>query len=158
MQRKFAYMYSIFTCIIVIGVFIIVNMNYDRLEVYNGIDANNYYENIRYNIDSVEEKDGTMFINGWIVEAAMDNVYFNRNYLLKDSTGKMYKLKSAMVKRPDVTVHFNHGFNYDNTGIMGKVETGKLKKGEKYTIGFLLTGQDKYEKVLFTEVSFTPGQ
>ena len=49
-------------------------------------------------------------------------------HLLDEASGTLYSIESGVQARPDVTVSFNDGTDYDFCGVLGKVSLEQLSE------------------------------
>jgi hypothetical protein len=93
-----------------------------------------------YNIDSIKILDGVASIKGW---AIVKDVYFiniKPTIVLEDKNGNIYKVKTRIAKRQDITKKYIINYNirnqsYDNSGIYSEFNISGLSPSEKYKIG-----------------------
>lgn len=119
---------------------------------------------IDYNIDSIEISDGLCNIKGWAIIKGLNSYNVIPNIILKDDSGNLYKIKTRIIQRSDITELYNgvntdknthltcvtksnlgvtkNKFVYDDCGIVSEVDASNLNKDESYKIGIQLETND----------------
>gem|GEM_PF-3212503 len=94
---------------------------------------------VQFTIDSVNNDENSNYISirGWALKKGA-NISTVECYvgLINTSTNEYYKLNTVKEDRPDVTSHFNDGFNYDKSGLYSQFSMKRVEKG-KYEIVLL---------------------
>lgn len=119
------------------------------------IDKNNNYvidtDKHNYYIDFLEKNEKYITITGWFLEKDEALVYVNREVVLQDEYGMVYKINTNMVNRPDVTEALKNGINYDKCGFNARGKVSDLKENTEYKIGILYSNQDGIKKLFITD-------
>ena len=103
-----------------------------------------------YYIDRTEIKKNHLEIHGWLIKPGINLIYVNNMYVLIDDDNKVYGIKTRSIKRAEVTMHFNDGFNYDNSGLHGQCPVGILSSSGRYRIGILIREQNGNQYIKLT--------
>ncbi|AGK97862.1 hypothetical protein [Clostridium pasteurianum] len=156
----------IVTFIIALMATILIGYNSDKkkqLKVINLGKDTKIVENekeILYNIDSINLSNGLGNITGWAIINGMNSYNIMPTLILKSEDGDLYKVKTRIVKRRDITKIFNGEFTddnthltcvtpsglgvtknknvYDNSGIISEFNIDNLRKNQSYKIGIQL--------------------
>ena len=115
---------------------------YKEIKIKNGDDFN-------HNFEFFENKNNIVIAKGW---AFFENQDSNKTkidvILIKQKTG--FKMNTAKVTRPDITIYFKSKYNLDNAGFSTKYDLSLLSKGS-YQIGLYLKNvQTKKEGLILT--------
>lgn len=104
-------------------------------------------KDIEYNIESIKLSNGIGNISGWAAVDGVDSNDVRPLIILRDENNNMYKIKTRITKRKDVTQLLNDirknqnrdqsrkNVVYDNSGITSEFNISDLKKNKKYQIG-----------------------
>ncbi|GAK43450.1 hypothetical protein TCA2_5948 [Paenibacillus sp. TCA20] len=101
------------------------------------------------NVDQISFESEKIVIKGWAVLVGKPSDETNLSIILVDKENPdNYKIfKPEMLKRVDVTEHFNDGFNYDSSGFEIVVSKRELLEGI-YRIGVQIsTDSTKYQLI-----------
>lgn len=115
---------------------------------------------ILYNIDSINLSNGLGNITGWAVINGINSYNIMPTLILKSEDGDLYKIRTRITKRTDITKLFNgestdvnthltcvtpSGLGvtknknvYDNSGIISEFKIDDLKRNQSYKIGIQL--------------------
>ncbi|MFT8314228.1 MAG: hypothetical protein ABF633_08200 [Clostridium sp.] len=115
---------------------------------------------ILYNIDSISLSNGLGNITGWAVINGVNSYNIMPTLILKGEDGDLYKVRTRIIKRTDITKLFNaestdanthltcvtpSGLGvtknknvYDNSGIDSEFKIDDLKRNQSYKIGIQL--------------------
>lgn len=115
---------------------------------------------ILYNIDSINLSNGLGNITGWAIIKDVNSYNIMPTLILKSEDGDLYKVKTRIIKRRDITKLFNGEFTdlnthltcitpsglgvtknknvYDNSGIISEFKIDDLKRNQTYKIGIQL--------------------
>lgn len=88
-----------------------------------------------YNIDSINTKDNIFSINGWAYVKGINSIDVIPSIILKDDNNNLYKAKTRITKRRDITQEINDGKDYNNCGILAQFSTDASVKGKRYKVG-----------------------
>lgn len=129
--------------IIIIGVTVSFLLGYhiDRKNQLKAVSINknnllyNKKSDMVYGFDSISltKKNGN--ISAWAVVKGVDYEDVIPNIIIKDQKGNIYKLKTRIIQRNDITKLMNDGHNYGNCGIYSQFLIDGLYKNQKYAIG-----------------------
>lgn len=129
-----------------------------------------FYENtinkgdIQYNIDAIDFSNEIVSIKGWAIVNGINSYNLIPTIVLKDDTGNLYKLKTIITPRKDITKLFNgdlfdnnthltcvtrsrigitkNKFIYDDSGIYSEFLLSELIPKHHYKIGIQLKKND----------------
>lgn len=109
-----------------------------HISVMNDLDAvevqTQDYDLMYYIADeSIDDK--IAVLRGWVISQKLDSAYFDSSIVLKNQEkGRFYQVNTAFQLRKDVTEIYGNGQrNYDNSGMITKIQRSKLPKG-KYQV------------------------
>lgn len=127
---------------------------------------------ILYSIDSIDIYNGVGNIKGWAVIKGVNSFNLMPTIILKSEQGDLYKIKTRIFKRRDITKVFNgetaddnthltvitrskagvtrNKNVYDNSGITSEFKISELRKNENYKIGIKLQS-DKRSYFIWTD-------
>lgn len=94
-----------------------------------------HLDNLNYNIESIKLTNNIFSIVGWAYVKGTSSVDVIPCIILKDDNNNLYKVKTRITKRTDVTRKINDGKNYNNSGFLAQFSIAGLEKGKKYKIG-----------------------
>ena len=157
---------SIVTIIVVLICILLFGYNLDKKRQLKIIDLGKnttIVENkkeIIYNIESINLSNGLGNITGWAVIKGMNSYNIMPTLILKSEDADLYKIKTRILKRNDITKSFNGESTddnthltcvtkselgvtknknvYDNSGIISEFKIDELKKNQRYRIGIQL--------------------
>ena len=105
---------------------------------------------MKFGINKFEDHKSEFTIAGWAFDEHVRDGS-SISILLKAKDNSIYISRTKLVKRPDVTLHFNSKENLDESGFEAEISKTGLLLGE-YEIGILLRSKDgRVNTVQFTE-------
>lgn len=90
---------------------------------------------LNYSIDLMQIKDNILSIDGWSIVKGISSIDVIPIVILKDEVNNIYKGKTRISQRDDVTKYINDGENYKNSGFIAQFNTDGLEKGKNYSVG-----------------------
>lgn len=120
---------------ILMGVLLIVLLGlYMYKNSYRTIDELNV-QNIDVKKDlEVSSDENYFYLRGWSCILGESILDVDVSLILWDEEEqKGYLIPTKLQERPDVTTHFNDGYNYDNSGFVAVIRKDKLKE-KKYKV------------------------
>lgn len=120
-------------------------------------------ENIRMEIESVQDENKYLAIKGWIIEKGVTheyfnwvagegkNVYINNQIVLIDKDNIIVGFSTVSESRPDINEKINDGIDYQRCGVNALIKRSKLQKGKSYTIGILKTDLDGKKTLVMSD-------
>ncbi len=122
---------------------------YDNTKVEK-FDISDYQignEQAEFSIDSLNIGKTSTTLRGWEVTKGVSTELVNTHFVLVDDSYG-YILNTEVENRNDVTVFFNDGLNYDNSGIVSLFLNSKFEKGKEYNIYILYENESLNIKYL----------
>ncbi len=107
-------------------------------------------ESIQFTVEEVTQKDGIIYLEGWVFVMNADNSVYKRDIILQDTDNEKecYRISVFTRYRDDVLEQFPHERNIALSGVVSHIPVAALRAGGKYKIGVLLKA--KYSRqVLF---------
>lgn len=83
------------------------------------------------NIDGIREGTKSVFINGWIFIDRLDVENTITELIVQKGENEIIHQKISQF-RPDVTLHFNNGYNLDDSGFLFKIDKESLNNSKIY--------------------------
>lgn len=163
LDKKFIIMVTI---IVVLMMTLLIGYRLDQkrqlkvIKLYGNTAIIENKKEILYSIESINFSNGLGSITGWAVIKGENSYNIMPNVILKSQEGDLYKIKTRIVKRKDITRRFNGetvddnthltmitrskaGITrnknvYDNCGINSEFQINDLKRNQSYKIGIEL--------------------
>lgn len=152
---------SILIAIMFVGVYTWDNTKTEKINI-NDVTENNM-ENIKVEIDSVQDRGDNYLVSGWAIEEGVtheyfnwvcgkgESVYINNKIVLIDSNDNILGFNTVSQQRDDITSKINDGIDYKKCGINAVIDKKVLEEGNTYTIGVILTTVEDEEILVRTD-------
>lgn len=130
--KNIASLFIIMIIVVCIGV-IILYINEFKVQTFefdsNRINTKDY----QYKVDTISVNDKYIDVAGWIVKDEKPSKIIQISVLLKN--GKIcYKIPTEMVRRNDITLHYNNGNDYSTSGFHAIVKKRFVDISKEYDI------------------------
>lgn len=109
--------------------------SYVRADDYRSVPKSHY----DFNVDQVTKRNAKYdYVSGWLIVPKTKILQYNTKLVLyRPGVRRMLVFKTSLVKRPDVSAHFDDGLDYQDSGFAVAIPSNYLKRAP-YRIGFLV--------------------
>jgi hypothetical protein len=151
---------SVIIAFLFIGIYKWDNSKMERLDLKQISEEST--ENISIKVENIDYGDKYIKVTGWAIEKGTVHEYFNwvtgedksvynnNKVVLQNEESELLGLNTVSTERKDVSDAANDGIDYKRCGVEAVIDRNKIKMGEVYKIGILVTTLDGEKKLVMS--------